>query len=241
MLADDERIIREGISTLIDWESMGISLIAAVQNGIEACSIIAKDPPHIVITDIKMPGMDGLELIEKTSKQFPYINFVILSGYGEFELARKAMQFGVKYYLLKPCNKEEITSILEDIVFSLNRALNRNNPAKMKYSPAVDTAIEFVENNIEDEQLSLKWMANKILYMNVDYLGKIFKKETGENFSQYVVRIRIEKAKQLLKNRPDHRTFEIAAMSGFGDNPQYFSQVFKKYTGSTPSEYRQNL
>ena len=75
--------------------------------------------------------------------------------------------------------------------------------------------------------------------MNVDYLGKIFKKETGENFTQYVMRNRIETARQLLKDRPDYRTFEIAERSGFGDNPQYFSQVFKKYTGLTPSEYRQ--
>ena len=116
LIVDDERIIREGISNIVDWEELEISLPSTAQNGIEAYSRIVNNPPDIVITDIKMPGMDGLELAQKIKDHFPGIIVVVLSGYGEFELVRKAMEYGVKYYLLKPCGKEEITKIMGRIL-----------------------------------------------------------------------------------------------------------------------------
>ncbi|MNJ80329.1 HTH-type transcriptional regulator YesS [compost metagenome] len=76
--------------------------------------------------------------------------------------------------------------------------------------------------------------------MNADYLGKLFKKETGEKFSNYVVKLRMEKAIEEIEKTGDVKVFELAEKLGFGDNPQYFSQVFKKYTGHTPSEYKRS-
>lgn len=509
LIVDDERIIREGISNMIDWEEMGISLPSTAQNGEEAYRRIVNANPDIVITDIKMPGMDGLELARKIKEHFPEIIVVVLSGYDEFELVRKAMEYGVKYYLLKPCGKEEIAKItgkilmelkqkcareelavktkqdlekvlpqvkeqflrdfimnkqyskadfnflkdmcnIEDDLFRLilfsmegnssftekyvlkniaedvlkgqtihlstviegnvlvligsmefdklsvlikeiKKGLSRNysmdittaisdernleeipllykeaqeclryrfylgdgsiitkkdtnhgsrahvssltfdfekitgliksgnirevsveldkffrsidnvkyeiNITKTyclelflaiirqscresmsnymgkiaeftglntleqmhkfiktaalniteanykdnisKYSAVVNTVIKYIESNLDNEELSLIWIANKILYMNEDYLGKLFKKETNEKFSQYVIRTRLEKAKELLKSDTGYKTFEVAEKTGFGKNSQYFSQVFKKHTGYTPSEYKQ--
>ena len=112
LIVDDERIIRETIASLIDWDSLGIFLIGTAENGIEAYNRILDDYPDIVLTDIKMPGLSGLDLIQRIKEINPDTQFVILSGYGEFKFAQRAMQYGVKHYLLKPCNEEQIIACL---------------------------------------------------------------------------------------------------------------------------------
>lgn len=510
LLVDDERIILEGISTMINWKEYNAELIGTARNGIEAMQFINEHKPDIVISDIKMPGMDGLQLVEQARALFPDLAFILLSGFDDFHYARKAMQFGVKHYLLKPCNentiikalleviddlqlqrkkehfmrhmelelakalphakeqflKELVTNkmygqrdweqyrrlfrisddlgliqlilfqlegnyeyehlfavknIAEDVLgasvvqlgttigsqvllllkanydkdwlfnqleqikrtfhgyykldltiavsdtatinkvrymyhdtleclnyrfylgegtiitkndiasiitespsfyfdegqltiyiksgdwHSAEQELNRffqelsdcrldtamsksyalsllvsitrlglqdgksddmSSVAKLedlhtlrtieqyilsiakeitdanlqtqqkKHSSIVDRVIDIVQSNLIQSSLSLNWIANDILYMNVDYLGKLFKKETGEKFSNFVMRLRIEKAIEIIESSSDVKVFELAEQLGFGDNPQYFSQVFKKYTGQTPTEYR---
>ena len=102
MLVDDERIIIDGISKVIKWESIGTSLIGTAKNGIEAYEFLSQNQPEIVISDIKMPGMNGLELVKKVYENFPEIRFILLSGFSEFDYAKQAMEYGVKHYLLKP-------------------------------------------------------------------------------------------------------------------------------------------
>jgi two-component system response regulator YesN len=109
---------------------------------------------------------------------------------------------------------------------------------KNKHSTIISKVIDIVNEHIDDPNLSLQWVANEMLYMNADYLGKLFKKETGEKFSNFLTRIRIEKAIQIIETESDVKIFELAEKIGFGENSQYFSQVFKKQTGYTPSEYK---
>jgi two-component system, response regulator YesN len=508
LLVDDERIITDGMSKVINWESMGTNLIGTARNGIEAFSIIEQKKPDIVISDIKMPGMNGLELVAKVHSVFPEIRFVLLSGFSEFDYAKQAMQYGVKHYLLKPCNEntimDAVTEICEDlkqiqnreqfiqkmkgtlesvlpyakeqllkdyitnhyenknleyyqklfnidintpsvrlVLFQLegnfefehmfaikniaehifdsyilsctvgetilflleddsnypklhaqiekikktfyqyyqidstvaisdNGKLSNANklynealdcltyrfylgeggiitkkdisyqntsgelefyfddqtfcrlmksgswidvnkeimtffthlidlrldinitksyviqlfnamirlcePKEMntyltkltqlleidtiqnlraffesvaqeitlsffdqnnnKHSTIINKVIETIHKYIGNQNLSLHWVANEMLYMNADYLGKLFKKETGEKFSNYITRLRIELAISLIEKESDVKVFEIAEKIGYGENPQYFSQVFKKHTGFTPSEYK---
>lgn len=114
IIADDERVIRETISTLIDWKQYDIELVGLCSNGLEAYDMILDESPDIVLTDIKMPGLDGLELIKKVSDTDLATQFIILSGYGEFDYAKKAMKYGVKHYLLKPCNELQIIDSIQD-------------------------------------------------------------------------------------------------------------------------------
>src|SRR5699024_889371 len=116
LLVDDERMILDGISKIVDWNSQGVELIGKAMNGIEAIDFIKKNLPDIVITDITMPGLDGIGLVSKTKDQYPDIKWVFLSGFSEFEYARQAMRYGVKHYLLKPCNEEQISDALYEIV-----------------------------------------------------------------------------------------------------------------------------
>ena len=102
IIADDERLIREALSTTINWKDLDIELTGICRNGIEAYDMILDESPDIVLTDIRMPGMSGLDLIRRTSEAGIPVQFILLSGYGEFEYAKTAMQYGVKHYILKP-------------------------------------------------------------------------------------------------------------------------------------------
>jgi two-component system response regulator YesN len=114
LLVDDEQLARDSISRLVDWAGLGLDFLGAAKNGIEALELIRLHRPHIVLTDIKMPVMSGLELIRRTRELFPDTVFIVLSGYGEYDYTSEAMQYGVRSYLLKPSNEEKITEVLRE-------------------------------------------------------------------------------------------------------------------------------
>ena len=488
IIADDERIIRETISTIIDWKQHNIELVGLCKNGLEAYDVILDETPDIVLTDIRMPGMDGLELIRKVSETDLNTQFIILSGYGEFEYAKTAMKYGVRHYLLKPCNELQILEVVQEIaqdcykknisersypamnsirhnvMFTiLNNAIYQNRPyneiiatydpymdfyfssyhlfyiyfleqnyldeflqqlkayadshfpeitihgiyvnctlllffkefagnyqdlahffTSMKFqkhsvsletedcsfqnlqtlletvldkvkrfsmiyyindfhilsscnysfimneaekllkvslqdgqAEAIDSLIEllsevtdlsflkqlsnslllkitagdnrlssvdltewllnateetdleqfkltlaekfrsllsvsahscttsnmtrqiydYVNEHLSDPNLTLKQIAEQHLFMNTDYVSKKFQKETGIRFSNYLTEVRIERAKKLLASAGNDKILTVAEQVGCGNNPQYFSQLFKKKTGMTPSAY----
>lgn len=115
MIVDDEQIIREALSQMIDYKSIGYELVAAAKNGMEAYDIICDEYPDVVITDIRMPILNGLDFIERSIKADSKISFILLSGYNDFEYAKQAMKYGVRYYLLKPTDKNELIDALISI------------------------------------------------------------------------------------------------------------------------------
>jgi len=115
LIVDDEDIEREGIANLIDWEQYGIEMVGTAWNGIDGLEKMKQLRPDIVLVDIKMPGMNGLEMIHQARPIFPQTIFVILSGYGEYEFTSQAMQEGIRHYILKPCDEEKITAVLKKV------------------------------------------------------------------------------------------------------------------------------
>lgn len=137
-------------------------------------------------------------------------------------------------------SKKSLQAIKEFITEKANEIAVVNAPRSRRiYSSLIKDTINIIEDNIGNENLSLRWLAGTILYTNVDYLGKLFKKETGKNFSHYVMEKRMELAKKLIVEGQKDRIYEVAAKVGYGSNSQYFSQVFKKYTGVSPLEYKE--
>ncbi|MGO4372739.1 response regulator [Paenibacillus sp. MCAF20] len=116
LLVDDEFIILDGIASVVDWEACGTQLIGTAQNGVEAFELVKRDPPDIIISDIRMPGMDGLQLVAAVRELNPDISFILLTGFSEFDYAKTAMQHGVNHYLLKPCSEEALMEALEEVV-----------------------------------------------------------------------------------------------------------------------------
>ncbi|MDK2968148.1 response regulator [Lacrimispora sp.] len=500
IIADDERVIRESISSLIDWNSLGIELVGTCRDGIEAYHMILDESPDIVMTDIRMPGLSGLELIERIYQADMDTQFILLSGFGEFEYAKQAMKYRVHHYLLKPCNEEQIVESMQDVIKEyyhrqafqdlkerqkaltanlhhsimgniineqifksdpaeyswnaysgfmdfyhtgyelcflhyleetylnsilsliydymaehapgielyciyvknslilfferyqvsyeefdvfmqsltpkellfqldykritfqslnqllevlitkirrygiiyymnglepvptcnyknlitkieqltaslietdgtelkprleeltaalndisntdflkqacsriliklatetsylssvdtteylmdlnqqteygqirymlckkLNEILKKSSTRSQRYSPFIDKIIHYVEDHLGDPNLTLKCIAENHLFMNVDYVSKRFSKETKQKFSNYITALRIQKAKQLLAEGHTEQIQWVAQQVGCGNNPQYFSQIFKKSTGMTPSAYAKKL
>ena len=121
LLVDDEDIERESMAQLIAWESCGMKLMDTAWNGVEGYEKVKLLTPDVVITDIKMPVMDGIEFIRRSQEMLPDTIFVVLSGYGEFEYTSKAMELGVRHYILKPCDEEKIVDILKKVFMELER------------------------------------------------------------------------------------------------------------------------
>ena len=115
VIVDDEERICQLIQALINWEEMGLQVEGMAHNGIDACEVVRKVRPDILITDIRMPGCSGLELIEKVKKTCPELEIIVISGYAHFEYAQQAIKFGVGHYLLKPINRAELTETLEKL------------------------------------------------------------------------------------------------------------------------------
>ena len=155
LLVDDERILLEGLSVVVEWDRHGTILAGKARNGSEALELIAASRPHIVITDLKMPVMNGLELIEHVREAYPDIVFVILSGHEQFEFAQRAMQYGVRHYLLKPCSESDITDVLDRVVEEL-----RDEEEKSRFTHGIRDQFEKLKPQLR-QQLMKEFLTNK--------------------------------------------------------------------------------
>jgi two-component system response regulator YesN len=120
MVVDDERIIREGIENGLRWGQLGLHYVGSSKDGVEAYEQVLLTQPDIIITDLRMPRCDGLQLIEKLQKDYAHIRFIVLSGYSDFEYAKSTMRYGVRHYLLKPCRIDDIEKAVGEIVVELD-------------------------------------------------------------------------------------------------------------------------
>ncbi len=143
LIVDDERIIRESMSQIIDWETYGFQLIGTAANGIEALRIVEQEQPELVITDMKMPVISGNQLVEKVKSKYPETEMAILSGYDDFEYVSESMKYGVKHYLLKPCSEKDVIEVLQEVRDSLRKKeeresfIRKNNEKLEKIIPLV--------------------------------------------------------------------------------------------------------
>lgn len=241
VLVDDEHIIREGIRQMIDWEANGYQLRAVLENGAQALEYLQSHAVDIVITDIRMPVMDGLQLIEASAALPQPPRFVLLSGYGDFQYASTAMRYGVRHYLLKPSDEDEILAALGEISESLQKEQAVPEASdELEKGDVVSRMKVYTLQNIANPSLSLKWLARHCLFMDEGYLSKIFYRKTKLKFSKYLTTVRMDLAKKLLREDPEIKMAELCEKFGYENNPTYFSTVFKNYTGFTLTDYRKS-
>ena len=119
LIADDESIIRQGLKYIIDWESYGFSIIGEASNGLEALDIMKSKSPDLVLLDIRMPKLSGLEVVREARKAGFQGKVIILSGFSDFNYAKEAIAQGVQYYLTKPIEEEELEKIVVDMANQL--------------------------------------------------------------------------------------------------------------------------
>lgn len=247
VIIDDEPIIVEGITRMIPWNQYNSQVVATAGDGIEGTEIIRKYQPHIIISDIAMPGLNGLNMVAGIKSEFPKLEISILTGYRDFDYARSAIKLGVTRYLLKPSNMDE----LKEAIFTMTENLKNNNIFPNKSDKGeldiisdstascfiVNNAIKYMEDNYK-HKLTLSEVADNI-YVSQWHLSKLLNRNMGQNFSEILNNIRIEQAKLLLKD-PSLRIGEIAELVGFME-VAHFSRVFKKTTGISANEYRNKI
>lgn len=132
LIVDDEPIICRGLRCTIDWEKLGVEVIGEAYDGEEALRMQEQLPADFILSDIRMEGMDGLELAEQLRLRFPETRLVIISGYEDFGYARQAMRLGVNDYLLKPVEVEELTKVVQKLVADIHRSQYEGNAQEVK-------------------------------------------------------------------------------------------------------------
>lgn len=240
ILVDDERLILRGLSTVIPWGEMNCEIAGTAHDGVSGLELIRKVRPDIVLTDIRMPNMDGLTMLAAIRSEFPEIQMSVLTAYRDFEYARKAITLGVCRYLLKPSNLEELKEAIRQMVSRLDampqiREETDEESVKEAGNHLVKAALAYMKDHCTEQHLSLGEVADHV-YVSQWHLSKLLNRETDQSFFDLLGSMRIAKAKKLLAD-PALRIHEIAEMAGFSD-VAHFSRSFKKITGCTPGEYR---
>lgn len=223
IICDDESIIRKGQRKLISDNFPNIEIFEA-KNGEELIALIIKYHPDLVITDIKMPKIDGLEAIKKIRDLNIDVNFIIISGYELFSYAKKAIEYGVNAYLLKPFDNEEFIDKIKQII--------PDNKEKFNYMDM----ISYINEHYNDPDLNLSKM-ERVFSRGRTSINDYFKEHLDMTPIEYINFLKVEKAKFYLLNS-NMKIVEIAQTLNF-TNQHYFSKVFKEYTSYTPTQFKE--
>lgn len=245
LIVDDENWICHLIQEAVPWGKLRMEVVGFAGNGLEALGFLREKGADIVITDIRMPSVDGLELIRRAREERIDVGFIIVSGHRDFEYAKSAMSQGVAHYVLKPVDEDELTLALgrmrKEILarrYQTPPPQEPDAPAGGSSAPQSSKAVVLVKEYIYEhyrEDLTLTDAAGRV-HLNQNYLSSLFKKETGLTFVAYLQNYRIEQAKKLLRETT-MRVSKLPAEVGYSD-ARHFAKLFKKITGLTPSEYR---
>lgn len=208
LIVDDEIIELEGLEKLIPWNELGIEVMGKATNGKQAYEMIEKDQPDIVLTDIQMPIMNGIELLKNTREYFPDIEFIIISGYGEYEYTSKAMYEGVRHYVLKPFDESKVMDAIKTVIEKLETKESENtrhrdeirevNQLKVKARQQIFRDIlskhSFVEDNCDKLKNQMDSTVDKFRLL------LIYKNRPFDNLEEFIV---VNILNEVLENDPE--------------------------------------
>ncbi len=250
LIVDDEPRTRQGIrKTLEAWSSGGHQIETASSGG-EALAWLELNEANLLVTDIRMPEMGGLDLVEKLNGMAHPPVVIVISGHPEFDYAQRALQLGVVEYLLKPLDKNKLVRAVEQ---ALKREGDLHRIGRMeklvdsklleageqenRFSPPVREALRYLDEKLH-EPVSMRDVADH-LHLNASYFSVLFKEQTGLTFSEYLTRSRVQRAKELLMNTRLPIS-EIAERVGY-QTAKYFVKVFRSLESVSPGQYRHNV
>lgn len=242
VVVEDEKFVREGIIMGTDWGSIHCAVVGEATNGEEGMELIRKRHPDIVISDIRMPRLSGLEMLERLEKEGIFQLTIFLTAFDDFAYAQKACRLQAVDYLLKPFREGQLEKAIADALH-INQSKNQTPEGGIRElrlekgdkSKYILEAIAWIEQYFAKDDISIRTAAEQ-LGISEGYLSRLFRKETDYTFMAYVMQCRICEAKKLLKGYK-YKVYEVAEMVGYQDIA-YFSTIFKKYVGVSPSEYR---
>lgn len=246
LIVEDEEFIRKGLVHTMDWLKMDCLVVGEAENGEEGYEKILQLKPDLVLTDIRMPKMDGIAMVEKAKKSARF-HSILLTSYAEFEYAKKAISLDVSSYLLKPVSEKELEEAVEKVRMELkaykvereeekNTLLREIEEIMAKGSSSNYYVVETLKAITKEYggKISIETVSSQ-LGVSTSYLSRKFKEVTGRTFLDVLHEYRIIQSAKLLATGK-YRVGEVADLSGFSDYKHFYS-VFKKYTGIAPTEY----
>jgi two-component system response regulator YesN len=247
LLVDDENRITRGLQQIIPWTQLNCFVAGTAYNGEAGLKLAEEVKPDIMITDINMPYMDGLEMIAALKKNHHTTKFIILSGYSDFKYAQRGIQIGIHNYVLKPVDEIELENSIKEVIkdieqerYNKDQLANMQNPlyaSHLQERHQTGVIKDIQDYMVEHYASSLTLISiAEAFYINPSYLSQLFMKKTNTTFLQYLTNIRIKKAEDLLK-KTDLKVYEISSQVGYKD-PKYFSKIFERTNGSKPVDYR---
>lgn len=265
LIVDDEKWVRSLIRNILPWRSHGFEPVGEASNGETALSRIQQYHPDILLTDVRMPGIDGLDLIERARERFPGLRIIVISGHDSFQYAQHAMNHGASGYILKPIEEADLLDVmchtrdeilrerdeharsaaLTDGLARLREVVDWNERSSALPEPKERTDREIGDSRIAKalaiihreyaDQIGSSNVARRV-FMNEAYFSSRFTNLVGKTFSAYVAEYRVGVATRLLR-QPELRVKDVSVLAGFG-SVSYFCRIFKEMTGVTPGVYR---
>lgn len=249
IIVEDEDLIRRGLRFQVDWTSVGCVVAGEASSGEEGLEVIERVRPDIVITDIRMQGMSGIEMLKESMPRYSH-HAIILSGYADFNYAKEAIRLGVVEYLLKPIDFDELKACIlrvTDKVHEKETQKRLETMEKVISLPLPDISgirnmyakrmLEYITKNYE-KKISIMELSEDF-GVSSTHLNAKFKAETGYTFHSFLNYYRICKAVELQKEGK-YKMYEIAEMVGISDY-KYFNKVYKKYVGYAPAKLFENV
>lgn len=241
-LVDDEQIILNGLQRVIAWADYGCEVVGTAVDGAAGIALVQRERPDILITDIRMPNMDGLTMLAALRSEHPDMQVAILTAFRDFEYAQSAIRLGVVRYLLKPSKMDELSEAITYMVPRVGAAREAlpedEKPEAHGEAEAsmfvVNAALRYIEQHFA-EHIRLSDVADSV-YVSQWHLSKLINRHLGKSFFDILGETRVEEAKRLMPD-PALKVHEIADRVGFSD-VAHFSKVFKRVVGQSPAAYR---
>ncbi len=244
LIVEDEGPARASIRKLFGKAGIPFEIVGEAGNGEEGMKLIRELRPDVVVSDIDMPVMDGVKLLQLARSEGYECRFVMLTAISEFEYARQAVEHGASGYLLKlSLDLQGIKQAMGKVEVELEkmeklRKADKWFPDRAKDEPTdhpeMNRIIAYIETNYA-EDVTLKTLS-EFIRMDASYVSDLFKKKTGSTLTHYIQNRRVQAARMLLEET-DLTVSEIGRKVGF-ENDNYFIKIFKRWCGLTPSEYR---
>jgi two-component system, response regulator YesN len=243
LVCEDEPKLLANLKNKIERSLPEFEVVATAEDGYTAAALLADKAVDVLVTDIRMPGLNGLELIKLVADRHPRVKTVVISGYDEFDYAQRAIRYGSLDYILKPVT----TGQLEETFTRVRMQLEKSDVGLEKLSCGLDrdrfyspkTVVSVVQGYIQGNymrDISVDSLSRHF-HVTPSYLCKVFAKYAGIAPSKYITSIRIEIAKSLFAQNPSLLVREVGELVGYPDQC-YFSRVFKNATGTSPEAFR---
>ena len=248
LIADDEQMERDNLSDIIRWNFGHQAEVRVAENGRAAVDAACLWGADLVLMDIEMPGMNGLDAARVILEQRPQCRIIFVTAYSLFSYAQEALRLGARDYILKPSEEKQVVEAVRRGIDQIEAQQKLEHLARQQTDSAqqqpeeptdktgrlMQQVRQYLERNymydISQESVS------DILNFSPPYFSKLFKQHFGVTFVEYLTELRIHAAQELLQD-PMKSAAEVAGMVGYED-ANYFVKTFKKKTGMTPTQYR---